>query len=76
MLCNLAGNVIPVLCLVLIFCRFWICQCSVLFALFFSEKLMRLLPDLWFLLQCVPGFVFNFLLLSLIFCLDLEFDLL
>ena len=47
-----------------------------LFALFFSEKLMDLLPDMWFLVDCVPVFVFKFLLRSLIFCLDLEFDFL
>ena len=46
------------------------------FCVIFSEKLMHLLPDLWFLLDCVLGFVFKFMLRSLIFCLDLEIDLL
>ena len=42
---------------------------------FCDRNLLDLLPDLWFLVDCVPAFVFKFLLRSLIFCLDLEFDL-
>ena len=43
---------------------------------YFSETLLRLLPDLWFLLDCIHGFVLKFMLQSLIICLDLEIDLL
>ena len=72
----MAGNAVCVLCSDFILYSFLdLLVIYVSFALFFSKKLMDLLLDLWFLLDCVPAFVFKFLLWSLIFCLDLEFDL-
>ena len=76
-LLHVVGNAICILCSDFILYSFLdllvICVICVIF--FSSEKMMDLLLDLWFLLECVPAFVFKFLLWSLIFCLDLEFDL-
>ena len=47
-----------------------------IFLRYFCEMLLRLLPDLWFLLDCIHGFLLNFMLQSVIICLDLEIDLL
>ena len=74
MLSNLAGNVI--LLFVLIFYRLLDFPLLCVFLRYFSEMLLRLLPDLWFLLDFIRGFVLKFMLRSLIFCLDLEINLL
>ena len=58
------------------FSRFASALCYLRYFFSSSENVMDLLLDLWFLLDCVPRFVFKFMLRSLIFCLDLEFDLL